>query len=624
MKKVLLTTPYGPYDVAWGEDMLDLMSSRLARGHGVTPMRSSLPTWGLYLIAENLESSATVLEYPKWDDFFRELDKGYDVVGIQLKTINNERTARMIEAIRDRSPNTEIVIGGYGVSALDDVLPGDTHGFAQYIKENADHLCRDEGVRYMRQLLGENTDRPITQFEMPYARYHLPGMRSFDLKIPAVLVALGCPSACDFCNTSAFYRHKKIYIAEPEQTVAFIRGHVERLGAETLNVVLFDEDIFLNPEYVRELGRLLRKDRKLWGVRWISFGSVRSLSQYDVEEIRECGCGGVWIGVESGMCEQERSKTGYAKREGSREPPELFDDLRRHGIETIGSMILGLDFHTPQNIKDDIDYFVKLKPTFYQVSPLTPCPGTKLYRDLQQSGRLFDSYDHTSFHLWKDDVFQHDNFAPGEIKQYYDLAHEKLRTENGPPVMQFTEASLLAYETLKDSKSEYLRHQAKLAKDMAMGALPIIRTIANHPASPKVLARARGLEAQASRLFGPESLKQRLLGKAIELAAHLGAERLDPLERPTVVSDPETRITDYNLPDHHEPRTRSVEAERRRSKRRERTLPQQSVGPLRSASTPRRRVAETKGRLRVIQETTTEVVFVEHTHERARAREPNE
>ena len=54
MKKVLLTNPCAPYDLGWGEDMMDLLASRLARGHDIANLKSHLPAWGLYLIAENL------------------------------------------------------------------------------------------------------------------------------------------------------------------------------------------------------------------------------------------------------------------------------------------------------------------------------------------------------------------------------------------------------------------------------------------------------------------------------------------------------------------------------------------------------------------------------------------
>lgn len=547
MKKVLLTTPCAPYDLGWGEDTMDLLASRLARGHDIAALKSDLPTWGLYLIAENIRHPSMVLEYPHWDEFLRELSGGYDVIGIQLKTLNLERTVRMVEAIKKYSPRSEIVIGGYGVSALYDPLPGDVNEYGRWLRENAHHLCREEGVRFMRRLLGdEPVDRPITQFHMPYANFHLPGVRRFDLNIPAILVALGCPSACDFCNTSAFFKHKKIYVSDPAETHATMLHHVQKLGAESLNVILFDEDIFLNPEYVRELGRLIRADRRTWGVRWISFGSVRALASFTAEELRECGVGGIWIGVESGLVDGQCAKEGFGKRDGGKSPPELFDELHRHGIETIGSMILGFDFHSPENIEQDIDYFVKLKPLFYQIGPLTPCPGTKLYRDFMRDGRVAPTYSYQHFHLWKDDGIDYANFREGELKKYFDLTHERLRTENGPPTLQFCEVNLRAYETFVDHPSEFLRFQAEQAKTLALGALPLVRAIAKHPPSPEVQRRARAIEAQADKLLGRPSLPMRVASKAVEMIALAQAELRDPLEKKPVVSDPGLRLSRYD------------------------------------------------------------------------------
>ncbi|MCC6217586.1 MAG: radical SAM protein [Polyangiaceae bacterium] len=547
MKKVLLTNPCAPYDLGWGEDMMDLLASRLARGHDIANLKSHLPAWGLYLIAENLRNPTTVLEHPQWEDFLAELDKGYDVIGIQLKTINLARAVKMVEAIRKYSPRTEIVIGGYGVSALDAKLPGDTEDLSGWLKRNVDHLCHEEGVKYMRKLLGDEPfDRPITQYHMPYANFHLPGMRDFDLNIPAILVSLGCPNACDFCNTSAFFKHKKFYVAEPEEVVRFMRHHVERLNVETLNVILFDEDIFLNTEYVRELGRLLRADRKLWGVRWISFGSVKALAPFTAEELRDCGVGGIWIGVESGLVDGECAKEGFGKRDGGQDPRQLFDDLQRYGIETIGSMILGFDFHTPENIEKDIDYFVGLKPMFYQIGPLTPCPGTKLYREFIAEGRLKSNYNYQHFHLWKDDGIDYKHFGEGGIKKWFDLAHEKLRTVLGPPTLQFAELNLRAYETLRDHPSEYLRHQAGLARELAAGAMPLVRATGRHPPSPAVKQRVRELVAKAGELLEPAPLHLRAIGKVVELVATAQAERTDRLERPQVVSDPGARWSYYH------------------------------------------------------------------------------
>jgi hypothetical protein len=497
--RVLLTSPYGPYDLQWGTAPTDLLGARLARGHALLSMSTHFPTLPLYLIAENLSHPCTVLDFPRWDDFVREVRSGYDVVAIELKSIHTRRVVDMMKTVRDLSPETKIVIGGYGVGALRDGMPGDTEGLAQHILDDADFICRTEGVRAMREYLGDAPfDRPITQYHTPHVKVRpYRGEVKVEVNLPAILVSLGCPSACDFCNTSAFFHHKKSLIATPAQVYEFMKHHQKRLGEDRITFILFDEDLFLDPAYVRELGRLIRSDRKTWGFRWITFGSVKALEQFTPRELRECGVEGIWIGVESGLVEHQSDDGGYAKR-GTQNPVELFEQLRHHGIETIGSMILGLDFHTPDNIERDIDYFVSLKPTFYQIGPIRPCPGTKLFRQMKRQGRLTQDYNWEHFHLWEETSHKPVHFEQGGIRQYYDLAHEKLRSQLGSPVLQIFEANLLAHETLRGADSEFLRYQAELSLETVRRLQPVIQALALNPASPKVLARTRSLLARAA------------------------------------------------------------------------------------------------------------------------------
>jgi radical SAM superfamily enzyme YgiQ (UPF0313 family) len=510
-KRVLLTTAYGPYPTHWGTAPSDLLGARLARGHKMLAMATEFPTLPLYLIAENLSNPCTVLDFPRWDSFVKEVRQGYDVVAIELKSIHVRRVVEMMKAIREMSPGTQIVVGGYGVGALRDGMPGDTEGLAQHILDDADYICRTEGVRAMREFLGDGpVDRPITQYDTPHVRVRpYRGETQVEVRLPAILVSLGCPSACDFCNTSAFFHHKKQVIATPAQVYEFMKHHQRRIGEDRVTFILFDEDLFLDPEYVRELGRLIRSDRKTWGFRWITFGSVKALEQFTPRELRECGVEGIWIGVESGLVEHGKETGGYDKR-GTQNPVELFEQLRHHGIETIGSMILGLDFHTPCNIEQDIDYFVSLKPTFYQIGPIRPCPGTKLFRQMRKKGRITEDYNWEHFHLWEETSHKPMHFEQGGIRKYYDLAHEKLRTQVGSPVLQIFEANVLAHETLRHADSEFLRYQADVSLERARQLHPVIQAMALNPASPQVLERVRGLLARLEPHLKGDPLSQRL------------------------------------------------------------------------------------------------------------------
>ncbi|UCD85495.1 MAG: radical SAM protein, partial [Deltaproteobacteria bacterium] len=408
---------------------------------------------------------------------------------------------------------------------------------------NTDHFCREEGVRFMRRLLNdEPVDRPITQYHLPFSGFTAPGFASRHVRVPTILVSLGCPNACEFCNTSAFFYHKKIYVAEPGEVYDFMKNYQRRLRTKDIMVILFDEDFFLNPEYVRELGRLIRSSRDTWGIRYFTFTSMRSISQFEPEELRECGVGSVWIGVESSYSEVVENEHGYAKRAG-KEMREVFEGLQRYGIQTVASMILGFDFHTRENIEEDIDYFVGLKPTFYQVAPLTPCPGTPFYGRMVEEERIYEDYGWDDYHIWKDDVFKIKNFERGEIRKYYDLTHEKLAEENGPPILQMLEGSLEAYEIMKDSSDEFLQFQAQESKRLAHGLQTVLKPIKTMAPSKRVRQRAEGLEKKYRELIGkpPFLVKQisRLVNRRFEKAAQ------NPPPKP-LISDPLPRWTYYN------------------------------------------------------------------------------
>lgn len=203
--RVLLTANYVPNEPVMGEDVCNLMSTRWARGHGDFQMDMYGHYFALYLLAENISNPTTVLESPHGDEFDRELDEGYDYVGFQLKSLHTKKIARMIRRIREKRPATKIMAGGYGVATLDNPVPGDVDGDGAYIRENADYLCRGEGVRFMRELLGdEPVEREITQYNVPmFSIGNILGTRGIHFRIPSILVSLGCPNGCDFCNTSA-------------------------------------------------------------------------------------------------------------------------------------------------------------------------------------------------------------------------------------------------------------------------------------------------------------------------------------------------------------------------------------------------------------------------------------
>ncbi len=545
--RVLITNAYGPYDLKWGQSPSDLLGARLARGHKMLERASILPTWALYMIAENIPNPTTVMEYPSWEDFMSEIREGYDLVCIETKTMQVPRIARMVKAIRATSPKTKVLLGGYGVSTLQEGVPSDPEQCRPYLLENVDYFCRTEGVSFMRHLLDDpEPNRPITQYTLPPAALHPYGFKGLQGNLPAILVSLGCPSACDFCNTSAFFHYKKVSVASPAQVYDFMKHHQRTLKKDNIIFVLFDEDIFLDPPFVRELGRLIRSDKKTWGFRWISFGSMRALQAFTPTELRECGVCGIWIGVESGLTDDNENKADYAKRKTAITPTELFANLRAVGIQTIGSMILGLDFHTKDNIEKDIDFFVSLRPTLYQIGPIRPCPGTKLYKLMTKQGRVKSNYGWEDFHLWEANTHTFVNFSADEIRHWFEVIHDRLKMKNGSPVLQMFECRLLAHDTFCNDANPFLRHQAKLERGNIRALYPVMKALQFVAPSPAVAARAKALLEHADKILASDNLVLSTFRKVASPLVTAGIWRLERKHQPTPAQwAPDTRRTPY-------------------------------------------------------------------------------
>jgi radical SAM superfamily enzyme YgiQ (UPF0313 family) len=542
-KRILLSSIPGPRDLVDGVDLYDIMAARLARGQGVFTPTSHAHCWALYLIAENLRAEVTVLENPTWEDFEAEVRKGYDYFGTQLMATYFPQTVRMLEIVRSRSPETVTVAGGYGGLYITDPPEGEYTDLARRIEELTDHFCQEEGVRWFRRLIGdEPVERPIRQRYLPAGGNAIKGLEHlFRSQQPMVLAGLGCPNGCEFCTTSAFYQRQKIRVCSAESLYTEMRERVLQSGNLAGGVfTLFDEDLFTDVEYVRELGRLIRSDRELvphGGIRYFAFGSLRSLSQFTIEELVANGLSTVWIGVESTIDDVVTSEHAIAKRSCD-DVGAYVRALQEHGVGVTASTILGWDFHTPESVVADIDAFVSLEPTFYQVTPLIPCPGTPLYRRLQEEGRFFAGQDWSFAQYQDDEVMQRKHFAQGELRRFYDLALHKLYQENGPSQIRLVNLALNGYLKFRDSAEPYLRARAQANANNAKTLRVFLLACEELAPNPAAAQKARDVEARCKIEFGEMSDEQHRAAAGLRDLLRERQGRLDRGEKEPITYAP--------------------------------------------------------------------------------------
>ncbi len=450
-KKVLLTSVCRPLGPKYGDAPsvgYELLHRQVTRAQGLFSPRAVHIQFSLDYIAENLDTPAVVLQYPSQRELIRELKKGYDYVGICFIMAVMHKMKEAVALVRKYAPRSQIVLGGYGTVLSDDVL-----------KPYADHICREEGVAFMRRLLGE------PELSMPYrhplimSRLKVLGQEVSTTGL--IFAGLGCPNGCDFCCTSHFFARQHIKLLPTGQDIYAV---VERYRELDPNMVfsILDEDFLLNKKRAMEFRECVVQSGKALSI--FVFSSIKAISQYSVEEILEMGIDGFWIGYEG-------TRSGYAKQEG-RPVQEILAEFREHGITVLASMIVGFDYQTPAVVAQELDALLQLKPALSQFLIYGPVPGTPFYERVIRENLLQNVYTEDSdLYYRRADGFatliKHPTLPPKAIEDLQRWCFEEDFQRLGPSIFRVLETRLLGYQKLKDSPKPLLRQKAALhAKDL--------------------------------------------------------------------------------------------------------------------------------------------------------------
>ncbi|MBI4056560.1 MAG: radical SAM protein [Elusimicrobia bacterium] len=491
--KVLLTSvcrPLGPKHGDGPSVGYELLFGQVTRAQGLFSPRANHIHFSLEYIAENLEAPTTVLQYPTRQELLRELRKGYDVIGVSFLLATFHRMKEVVALIRRHSPKSRIVLGGYGTVLSDEVL-----------RPHGDSICREEGVGFMRRLLGE------PEIPMPYrhplivSRLKIFGMEAS--RTGMVFAGLGCPNGCDFCCTSYFFKRKHIRLLPTGQDLYRIIERYQEIEPG-MSVVVLDEDFLLNKKRAMEFRECVLKAGRAISV--FVFSSIRAISQYTVQEILEMGIDGFWIGYEG-------TRSGFAKQQG-RPVQELFKEFREHGISILASMIVGMPYQTPEIIQEELSGLLALRPSLCQFLIYGPTPGTPFYDRIMKEGLLHrDLADDRERYYRSCNGFKamvrHSSMSPEQIESAQDYCFRQDFLRLGPSIYRSLETWLLGYLKLKDSLNSFLRRKAERFGFEIRKAYPVF--LAGRVLGPtrKVRSWIAGLEKEIYGALGSPSWWER-------------------------------------------------------------------------------------------------------------------
>jgi radical SAM superfamily enzyme YgiQ (UPF0313 family) len=152
----------------------------------------------------------------------------------------------------------------------------------------------------------------------------------------------------------------------------------------------------------------------------------------------------------------ESVKSSYAKLKDT-DTVALTRELRKHGIKLLGSTIVGLEHHTPENIREEIEHAVAHDTDFHQFMLYTPVPGTPLYHQMKQEGRMLEDVDLADIHgQWKFN-FKHAAISRDESKHFLDLAFWRDFERNGPSLYRICRTTLEGWRRYKNHQDQRVR-----------------------------------------------------------------------------------------------------------------------------------------------------------------------
>ena len=451
--RVLLSSVFGPYarDDEFGSraiNPMELYHNQVTRAQGSFSLRMFHRSWGLMMIQRNISAPSTLLDFPTLERFQQELTStAYDIVGISGIIPNFGKVREMCRQVRRLSPQSTIIVGGHvaAIPGIDKLI-------------DADCIVRGEGICWMRRYLGEDPAAPITHPEILSGF----GMRVLGMRVPdntrdtaaTIIPSVGCPLGCNFCTTSAFFggKGKSVNFYESGDELFEVMQHMEQ-SMHVSSFFMMDENFLLNRPRAMQLLARMKQAGKSWSL--YVFSSANAIRKYTIEELVQLGVSWIWLGLES-------PNSSYAKLRNS-DTQALATELRGHGIKLLGSTIVGLEHHTLDNIRQEIEFAVSHGTDFHQFMLYTPVPGTPLFQQMTEEGRMLEGVDLADIHGQFKFNFEHAAISRDDSKRLLDWAFRFDFERNGPSLFRICDTIFQGWKRYHDHPD--LRVRQRIASE---------------------------------------------------------------------------------------------------------------------------------------------------------------
>jgi radical SAM PhpK family P-methyltransferase len=183
-----------------------------------------------------------------------------------------------------------------------------------------------------------------------------------------IRTAVSCPFSCAFCGYPEHAgKYQAVGVKEIEQELNLLKK------IKTLKGINIVDDTFNVPaERFKEILRMMIRNK--YSFKWNSYYRCQFADRETVELMKESGCMGVFLGIESGSNKVLGNMNKKATRE---EYLKGVDLLKEYGIVTYGSFIVGFPGETADTVRETRSFIRDSGLNFYRAQlwycdPITP------------------------------------------------------------------------------------------------------------------------------------------------------------------------------------------------------------------------------------------------------------
>ncbi|MCK5451793.1 MAG: cobalamin-dependent protein, partial [Candidatus Omnitrophica bacterium] len=246
--------------------------------------------------------------------------ENFDLVGMQTYITNINRCFKVASLIKEKSPQTKIILGGPHATIFRDKVI--EHDAIDYVAiSEAEHTVKELieclnkniepkgvlGLYYKdkngkihknprRPFVKDIDEFPVPAYEIFNADDYFPAVHIRGKRVHNIITSRGCPFKCTFCSATEVYGNRYKY-QSIERSINEMKLLKEKMGVDSLQI--YDDNFTTNKKRTKELCKKMIEENL--NLQWVCYTRADTIGDDEMLHLmKKAGCYMIVVGIENG------------------------------------------------------------------------------------------------------------------------------------------------------------------------------------------------------------------------------------------------------------------------------------------------------------------------------------